>query len=88
VETELDVPRDRTNLVVRAFERLHPVDGLSFRIASKIPLSGGLGSSAAAVVAGLMAADHMFELDADVRKLAVEMKGIRTTSPRHWRAGS
>jgi homoserine kinase len=75
VETELDVPRDRTNLVVRAFERLHPVDGLSFRIASKIPLSGGLGSSAAAVVAGLMAADHMFELDADVRKLAVEMEG-------------
>jgi homoserine kinase len=75
VETELEVRRDRTNLVVEAFERLHPADGLSFRIASKIPLSGGLGSSAAAVVAGLMAADHMFELDADVRKLAVEMEG-------------
>jgi homoserine kinase len=75
VETELDVPRDRSNLVVRAFERLHPVDGLTFRISSKIPLSGGLGSSAAAVVAGLMAADHMFELDADVRAHAIEMEG-------------
>jgi len=75
VETDLDVPRDRTNLVVRAFERLHPSDGLTFRIESRIPLNGGLGSSAAAVVAGLMAADHMFELDADIRALATELEG-------------
>ena len=34
--------------------------------AREIPLSGGLGSSAAAIVAGLMAADHLFELDADL----------------------
>ena len=66
VVTDLDVPRGRDNLVVRAFERLHPADGFEFRIASDIPLSGGLGSSAAAVVAGLMAADHLFELDADL----------------------
>ena len=26
VHTELDVPRDRSNLIVRAFERLHPAD--------------------------------------------------------------
>jgi homoserine kinase len=75
VETELDLPTDRTNLVVRAFERLHPSDGLTFRISSGIPLCGGLGSSAAAIVAGLMAADHMFELDADVRALATEFEG-------------
>jgi homoserine kinase len=75
VVTELDVPRDRSNLVVRAFELLHPADGLEFRIVSKIPLSGGLGSSAAAIVAGLLAADHMFELDADVRALAGELEG-------------
>jgi homoserine kinase len=75
VVTELDLPRDRTNLVVRAFERLHPADGFEFRIESKIPLSGGLGSSAAAIVAGLLAADHMFELDADVRTLATELEG-------------
>ncbi len=75
VHTELDVPRDRDNLVVRAFERLHPADGFEFRISSDIPLSGGLGSSAAAVVAGLLAADHLFELDADVFALAAEIEG-------------
>jgi homoserine kinase len=75
VSTELDVPRDRDNLVVKAFERLHSADGFEFRISSDIPLSGGLGSSAAAVVAGLMAADHLFELDADVFALAAELEG-------------
>jgi homoserine kinase len=75
VVTELDVPRDRDNLVVRAFERLHPADDFEFRISSKIPLSGGLGSSAAAIVAGLLAADHLFELDANVPSLAVELEG-------------
>jgi homoserine kinase len=75
VETTLDVPIDRDNLVVRAFERLHPADGFEFRIASEIPLSAGLGSSAAAIVAGLMAADHLFELDADLLSLAVELEG-------------
>jgi homoserine kinase len=75
VLTSLDVPRDRTNLVVRAFERLHPADSFQFRIESEIPLSGGLGSSAAAIVAGVMAADHLFELDADVLGLAAEIEG-------------
>jgi homoserine kinase len=75
VETDLDVPRGRDNLVVRAFERLHPADGFAFRIESRIPTSGGLGSSAAAILAGLMAADHLFELDADVRALATELEG-------------
>jgi homoserine kinase len=75
VETELGIPRDKTNLVVRAFERLHSADGFEFRITSNIPLSGGLGSSAAATVAGLMAADHIFELDADLLALAGELEG-------------
>ena len=75
VVTDLDVPGDRSNLVVRAFDRLHPADGFEFRISSKIPLSGGLGSSAAATIAGLMAADHLFELDADVLALATELEG-------------
>lgn len=75
VHTDLEVPRDRTNLVIRAFERLHPADDFDFSIKSDIPLSGGLGSSAAAIVAGLLAADHLFELDADVRGLATELEG-------------
>jgi homoserine kinase len=75
VRTELDVPRDRTNLVVRAFERLHPADAFEFRISSEIPLTGGLGSSAAAIVAGLLAADHLFELDANVLEHAIDLDG-------------
>jgi homoserine kinase len=75
VETELAVSRGRENLCVRAFERLHPAAGFTFRIRSEIPLSGGLGSSAAAIVAGLMAADHIFELDADLLALGSELEG-------------
>jgi homoserine kinase len=75
VVTDLNIRKDRGNLVVRAFERLHPADAFEFRIVSKIPLSGGLGSSGAAILAGLMAADHIFELDADVLGLAVELEG-------------
>jgi homoserine kinase len=75
VVSELNVRHDRQNLLVRAFERLHPADGFEFRIRSKIPMSGGLGSSAAAIVGGLMAADHLFELDADLLALATELEG-------------
>jgi homoserine kinase len=75
VLSSLEIPLDRTNLVVHAFERLHPADAFEFRISSEIPMSGGLGSSAAAIVAGLVAADHLFELDADVHRLAVEIEG-------------
>jgi len=58
----LDVSTGRDNLIVRAFETLHPADGISFRLRSEIPLARGLGSSSAAIVAGLAAADHLFEL--------------------------
>jgi homoserine kinase len=75
VETDLKIARDRRNLAVRGFARLHPVERFTFRISSDIPLSGGLGSSAAAYVAGLMAADHVFELDADLLALATELEG-------------
>jgi homoserine kinase len=75
VHTELAVPRDRSNLVVQAFEQLRPADEFEFTVSSRIPLSGGLGSSAAAIVAGLLAADHLFELDADVFGLAAAFEG-------------
>ena len=58
----LDVSTGRDNLIVRAFETLHSADGIAFRLKSEIPLARGLGSSAAAIVAGLFAADHLFEL--------------------------
>ncbi len=74
----LDVATDRDNLVVRAFETLHAADGLSFRIDSEIPLARGLGSSAAAIVAGLAAADHLYELALDPAEMlarAAELEG-------------
>ena len=75
VETDLRIARDRRNLAVRGFARLASPEHFTFRIASDIPLSGGLGSSAAAYVAGLMAADHAFELDADLLQLGSELEG-------------
>jgi homoserine kinase len=69
------VPLDRSNLCVRAFERLHPAEGVAFSIRSSIPPTAGLGSSAAAIVAGLYAADHMYELDASLFELALELEG-------------
>jgi len=69
------VPLDRSNLCVRGFERLHPADGVSFAIRSQIPPAAGLGSSAAAIVAGLCAADHMYELDAPLFEHARELEG-------------
>jgi homoserine kinase len=75
VHTDLKIRTDRRNLLVRAFETLHPADEFEFTIRSKIPLSGGLGSSASAVVAGLMAADHIFELDTDLLAAATEIEG-------------
>lgn len=76
VESNVDgIPLDRRNLCVRAFEALHPADGIRFSVRSDIPPAAGLGSSAAAIVAGLVAADHMFELDAPLLDLAVALEG-------------
>jgi homoserine kinase len=75
VESSLDVPRGRDNLCVKAFESLHSADDFTFRISSEIPLTGGLGSSAAAIVAGLLAADHLFELDVDLLACASTLEG-------------
>jgi homoserine kinase len=75
VETRLDIARDRRNLCVRGFARLHPPDNFLFRIRSSIPLSGGLGSSAAAYTAGVLAAAHMFELQEDLLGHVTELEG-------------
>jgi homoserine kinase len=75
VETKLDIARDRRNLCVRGFARLHPPDRFTFRIRSSVPLSGGLGSSAAAYTAGVLAAAHMFELQEDLLGHVSELEG-------------
>jgi homoserine kinase len=74
----MEVPTGRENLVVRAFESLHSADGIAFRLREGIPLARGLGSSAAAIVAGLFAADHLFELALSKEEMlvrATELEG-------------
>ena len=78
VETDLAIARDRRNLAVRGFAQLASPDRFRFRIRSEIPLSGGLGSSASAYVAGLMAADQLRSgagPPADLLALADELEG-------------
>jgi homoserine kinase len=73
-----EIPTDRSNVCVRAFEQLHSADGLRFEIRSDIPFGRGLGSSAAAIVAGLLAADHLYELALERDEIygkAVELEG-------------
>jgi homoserine kinase len=73
-----ELPTGRDNLIVRAFESLHSADGIAFRLRSEIPLARGLGSSAAAIVAGLFAADHLFELGLSRQEMlgrATELEG-------------
>jgi homoserine kinase len=72
----LDVSTGRDNLVVRAFESLHPADGIAFRLRSEIPLARGLGSSAAAIVSGLFAADHLFELALSREQMLVKATAL------------
>jgi homoserine kinase len=75
VRTDLKIARDRRNLCVRGFAALHDPSAFEFRIRSDIPLSGGLGTSAAAYLAGLLAADSMFELVAGVLERACALEG-------------
>ena len=61
------VPRDRSNLVVRAMEAALHLKGLEFtgadfEVYSSVPVAVGLGSSTAAVLAGLIAADRLYSL--------------------------
>jgi homoserine kinase len=68
------VPRDRSNLVVQAMETALRSKGLEFagadfEIYSSVPVAVGLGSSTAAVLAGLIAADQLFHLQLDEKSL-------------------
>ncbi|MBI2910926.1 MAG: homoserine kinase, partial [Chloroflexi bacterium] len=63
-EGAAEIPADETNLVCRAltacFQRAgEPLPGLDVNIENSIPVARGLGSSAAAVVAGLVAGNAL-----------------------------
>lgn len=68
------VPRERSNLIVRAMEaalhlREREFTGADCEVYSSVPVGVGLGSSTAAVLAGLMAADRLFRLELDEKTL-------------------
>lgn len=63
-EGEKDIVRDEQNIVYQAAVRVfrqagRPVPGLKIKLVNQIPVARGLGSSAAAVVGGLMAAARL-----------------------------
>lgn len=74
------VPRDRTNLIARAFEaalhyREFEFTGADFEVYSTIPVGLGLGSSSAAVWVGLVSANLLYDLGLDEQGL-FDLAGI------------
>jgi homoserine kinase len=75
---EGDAAPDRGHLGVRAFERLAPPEGRSFRWTDRIPRACGLGSSAAVIALGLVAGALAREGDPDAEELlaaGVDLEG-------------
>ena len=74
-----EVPEDASNLVCRALQSgLGSLDGLAVECRNRIPLGRGLGSSAAAVCSGLVAANALGGLrwtPDDLLARAAEMEG-------------
>ena len=72
-----ETPAGRDNLFLRAFAAAggHP-GGLRFRMHNRVPFARGLGSSAAAIVAGVAAADAWLEHPhRDLLGLATDLEG-------------
>lgn len=78
-----NIPRDENNIVYKAVEMLYNSIGqepseLKINIQSQIPITRGLGSSAAVVVGGLIAANKLLGSPADetaLLSLATEVEG-------------
>jgi homoserine kinase len=64
-----DAKPDLGHLGVRAFARLAPAEGRSFRWTNRIPRSRGLGSSASVIALGLVAGAVVSGQDADAETL-------------------
>jgi len=70
--SEGDGETDLDHLGVRAFARITPLDGKRFSFTDRIPRERGLGSSAAAIALGLVAAAVVDGRDADPEELLAE----------------
>lgn len=77
------LPRSAENLAARAVQRVfrlarRPLEGLCLRLDNQVPLERGLGSSASAVVGGLVAAARYLHLELsreELLALAAELEG-------------
>ena len=72
-EGAAEVPLNRRNLIVRAAEDpfagwSRPLNGIELRVSNEIPIGRGLGSSAAAIIAGIM--------------LGAKLRGLRMPAQR------
>lgn len=63
---------DLDHLGIRAFARLAPVEGRTFAFVDRIPRERGLGSSAAVIALGLVAAAAVERLEAGAEELLAE----------------
>ncbi len=71
-EGESDLPRGAENMLVKAANAViagRARGRLVFKAVNRIPIARGLGSSAAAIVAGLLAANELFDNALGVREL-------------------
>ena len=87
LEANIDVPKDRSNLLVQAFERVLPADGYAFKVDSAIPLCGGLGSSSCAALGGVLAARALGGEIEDPLALAIEVDGVIDNATAAWHGG-
>lgn len=77
------LPVDETHMVYQSMKRVYdevgePLKGLHIRVFNEIPVSRGLGSSAACIVGGMMAANELLNQPLDREKileLSVEVEG-------------
>lgn len=80
-----EIPRDASNLIVRTVEHVYadagrPMPGLRIQAENGVPHGRGLGSSGAAVTAGILAAKGLLAGDVDLAdddllRLATEIEG-------------
>lgn len=73
-----DAPTDRSNLLARAFleaSGARAPRGVRFHEVVEAPVGRGLGSSASAIVAGIIAASSLGYTDSDHENLAVRLDG-------------
>ena len=87
-EGAAELPTDGSNLAVRAYALLADPAGKRFRFVNRIPLERGLGSSAAAIALGLVAAAPDAERRGAARRRASPSSRTPTTSPPRSSAAS